>query len=58
MTSRASFVEEAMKDTKEEDLIFKRMNIPWLSNQDSTLPGELHMDFEVENIRKTLQQHK
>ena len=34
------------------------MNILWLSNQDSTFPGEVHMDSEVENIRKTLQQHK
>ena len=58
MTSRVSFAEEAMKDRQEEDLIFKKLNIPWFSNQDSTLPGEVHMDFEVENLKKTLQQHK
>ena len=58
MTSRVSFTDEAMKDRQEEDLIFKKMNIPWLSNQDSTLTGEVHMDSEVENIRKDLQQHK
>ena len=57
MTSRASFAEEAMKDRQEEDLIFKKMNIPWLSNQDSTLPGEVHMDSEVENLMKTMQNH-
>ena len=58
MTSGVSFAEEEMKDRKEEDLIFKKLNIPWLSNQYSTLPGEIHMDSEVENLRKTLQQHK
>ena len=58
MTSGVSFAEVTMKDRKEEDLIFKKLNIPWLSNQDSTLPGEVHMDSEVENLRKALQQHK
>ena len=32
MTSGDSFVEEEMKDRKKEDLIFKKLNIPWLSN--------------------------
>ena len=58
MNSRASFAEEAMKDKKEEDLIFKKLNIPWLSNQDSTLHGEVYMDLAIENLRKRLQQHK
>ena len=58
MTLEGSFAEEEMKDIQEEDLIFKNMNIPWLSNQDSTLPREVNMDSEVENIRKTMQQHK
>ena len=58
MTSRVSFAEEAMKDRQKEDLFFKKLNIPWLSNQDSTLIGEVHMDYEVENLRKALQQHK
>ena len=30
---------------------------PWLSNQDSTFPGEVHMDSEVENLMKTMQNH-
>ena len=47
-----------MKDRQEEDLIFKKLNIPWFSNQDLTWHGEVHMDLEVENLRKTLQQHK
>ena len=58
MTSGASFAKEAMKDRQEEDLIFKKLNIPWLSNQDSTLHGQVYMDSEFENIRKNLQQHK
>ena len=52
MTSRASFAKEAVKDRQEEDLIFKKLNIPWLSNQDLTFPGKVHMDSEVENLRK------
>ena len=47
-----------MKDKQEEDLSFKKLDIPWLLNQDLTFPGEVHMDSEVENIRKTLQQNK
>ena len=58
MNSGVSFAKEAMKDWQEEDLIFKKLNIPWLSNRDLTLHGEVHMDSEVENLRKTLQQHK
>ena len=55
MTSGDSFAEEEMKERREEDLIFKKLNIPWLSYQDLTLHGEVHMDLEFENIRKTLQ---
>ena len=58
MTSGVSFVEEIMKDNREEDLIFKNLDIPWFSNQDLMLPGEMHMDSKVENIRKVLQQYK
>ena len=47
-----------MKDKQEDDLIFKKLDIPWLLNQDSIMHGEVHMDSEVENLRKTLQQHK
>ena len=58
MTSVVSFAEVAMKNKKEEDLIFKKLDIPWLLDQDSTLPEKVDMDFEVKNIRKALQQHK
>ena len=58
MTSVALFAEEAMKDRQEEDLLFKTLNILCLSNQDSTLHGEVYMDSTIENLRKSLQQHK
>ena len=58
LVSGISLVQEAMKDKQEDDLIFKKLDIPWLSNQDSIMHGEVHMDSEVENLRKTLQQHK
>ena len=37
MNAEAPLAEEVMKERHEEDLIFKKFNIPWLSNQDSTL---------------------
>ena len=58
MTSVVSFAEAAMKNRREENLIFKKLDIPWLSDQNSTLLGEVHMDSEVKNLRKALQQHK
>ena len=39
-------------------MIFKKFDIPWLSNQVSTLQGEGHIDSEIENLKKTLQQQK
>ena len=39
-------------------MIFNKLDIPWWLNQDSTLLGEVHIDFEVENLRKALQQQK
>ena len=38
-----SFVQEEMKD-KQDDFILKKLDIPWLSNQDSIMHGEVHMD--------------
>ena len=58
MTLGVSFAEEAMKNKQEEDLIFQKMDIPWLVDQDLTLLEKVHMDSEVENLRKALQQHK
>ena len=47
-----------MKDGKEYDLILKIFYIPLLSNQGSTLQGEGHIDSEIENLKKTMEQHK
>ena len=55
MTSVVSFAEAAMKNRKEEDLIFKKLDIPWLLDKDLTLPEKVHMDSEVENLRKAMQ---
>ena len=44
MSSKVPFVQETMKDRQEYDLIFKKFDIPWLSNQGSTLQGEGHID--------------
>ena len=43
-SSKFPFVEEIVKDGKEYDLIFKKFDIPWLSNQGSALQGEGHID--------------
>ena len=58
MTSKVPFVQETVKDKQEDDLIFKKFDISWMTNQGSTLQGEAHMDSEIENLKKTLQQHK
>ena len=44
MSSKVPFVQERVKDRQEYDLIFKKFDIPWLSNQGSTLQGEGHID--------------
>ena len=58
MTLGVSFAEEAMKNKQEEDLIFKKLDIPWLLDQDLTLLEKVHMDYEFKNLRKDMQQHK
>ena len=58
MSSKFPFVQEKMKYGQEDDLIFKKFDIPWLSNQGSTLQGEGHIDSEIENLKKTMEQHK
>ena len=44
MSSKFPFVQEIVKDGKEDDLIFKKFEISWLSNQGSTLQGKGHID--------------
>ena len=58
MSSKVPFVQETVKDGKEYDLIFKKFDIPWLSNQGYTLQGEGHIYSEIENLKKNLEQHK
>ena len=58
MSSKVPFVQETVKDGKQYDLIFKKFDIPWLSNQGSTLQGEGNIDSKIENLKKTLEQHK
>ena len=47
-----------MKDGKEDDLILKKFEISYISNQGSELQGEGNIDSEIENLKKTLEQHK
>ena len=58
MTSKIHFVQETMKDRQEDDLIFNKFDISWMTNQGSTLQGEVHMDSEIENLKKTVEQYK
>ena len=58
MSSKVPFVQEIMKDGKEDDLIFKKFDISWLSNQGSILQGEGHTESKIENLKKTTEQHK
>ena len=37
MSSKVPFVQETVKDRQEDNLIFKKFDIPWLSNKGSTL---------------------
>ena len=39
-------------------MIFNKFSIPWFSNQGSTLQAEGHIDSEIENLKKTLEQQK
>ena len=54
ITSGVSFVQETLKDKQEDDFIFKKLDIPWFSNQDSIIHGEVNMESEVENLRTNL----
>ena len=58
MTSKFPFVQEIVKYKKEDDMIFKKLDISWMKNQGSTLQGEFHMDSKIENLKKTVEQYK
>ena len=55
MTSKVPFVQEIVKDKHEDDLIFKKFDISWMTNQGSALQGEFRMDSEIENLKKTVE---
>ena len=42
-------VEEADKEEEDDDLIFRKFNIPWLSDKTSTAKDGLCIDSEIEN---------
>ena len=43
-------VEVADQDEEDDDLVFRKMNIPWLSDKDSTTKEGLSIDSEIENL--------
>ena len=51
-------VEEANKEEEDDDLIFRKMNIPWLSDNTSTTKEGLCIDSEIENLQKIVKQWK
>ena len=51
-------VQETVKDREEDDIIFKKIDIPWLSDRTSTLQGGMYMDSEIKNLKKTMKQYK
>ena len=57
MSLEVPIVQETVKDREEDDLIFKKIYIPWLSNKTSTLQGGMYIDSETENLKKTVKQY-
>ena len=58
MSLEVPVVEDIVKDEEEEDLIFKKIDIPWLSDKTSTLQEGMRIDSETENLQKTVKQYK
>ena len=58
MSSKVPGVEETVKDEEEDELIFKKIDIPWLSDKTSILHGGMYIDSEIENLKKTVKQNK
>ena len=50
--------EEAVKNEENDELIFRKMNIPWLSDKTSTLQEGMCIDPETQNLQKTVKQYK
>ena len=51
-------VEDIVKDEEEDDLTFKKIDIPWLSDKNSILQEGMCIDSETENLQKTVKQYK
>ena len=51
-------VEEVVKDEEDDDLIFRKIDIAWLSDKNSTLQGEMCIDSKTENLNKNVKQYK
>ena len=58
VSSKVPVVQETVKDKEEDELIFKKIDIPWLSDKTSTLQGGMDIDSETENLKKIVKQNK
>ena len=58
MSLEVPVVQEIVKYGEEDYLIFKNIDIPWLSNKNSTLQGGMDIDSETQNLEKTMKQYK
>ena len=43
---------------QEDEEIYKRLNIPWLSNEMQTIAGNKTFDLEKENLQRSVKQYK
>ena len=51
-------VSEVFKNEEDDDAIFKKLNIPWLSEKASSFQEGKCIDSENENLQKTVKQYK
>ena len=49
--------EEEVKNEEDDDLIFRKINIPWLSDKTSKLQEGMCIDSKTENLQKTMKQY-
>ena len=49
---------EVFKHEEGDEVIFKKLNIPWLSEKDSSFQEGKCIDLENENLQKTVKQYK
>ena len=57
-SSEVLIEEEAVKDQEYYNPIFRKIDIPWLSDKTSTLQEGMCIDSETENLQKTMKQYK